>query len=197
LLPPGTDRGDLDQTSLGLDVRWAHHDWIISGEVVVSEFETLAAGDLRTAAADTFDWLVELGALDAELSREGDAKLTGGVTISQGDRHVSADSATYDASERRFNVEGNVEFRSPELRLKGGSGSWNALGTGQFTGAEFEFRDQVGIAVAAVGRDAVSPEDVAGQLGVARGGQQQQYPQPREISRAHDAPSPPAARSRL
>ncbi len=74
----------------------------------------------------------------AELSRQGDAKLTGGVTIVQGDRQVSADSATWDATERRFEVEGDVEFRSPELRLKGGSGSWNALGTGQFTGAEFE-----------------------------------------------------------
>jgi LPS-assembly protein len=74
----------------------------------------------------------------AELSRQGDAKLTGGVTIVQGDRKVSAESATWDATERRFEVEGDVEFRSPELRLKGGSGSWNALGTGQFTGAEFE-----------------------------------------------------------
>ncbi len=73
-----------------------------------------------------------------EVTREGDLALTGGVTISQGDRHVTAESASYDASERRFDVEGDVEFRSPELRLKGGAGSWNALGTGQFTGAEFE-----------------------------------------------------------
>jgi hypothetical protein len=50
LLPAGTDRGDLEQTSVGLDARWAHHNWIISGEFVFSEFETLAAGDLRTAA---------------------------------------------------------------------------------------------------------------------------------------------------
>jgi LPS-assembly protein len=74
----------------------------------------------------------------AEVSRQGDAKLTGGVTIAQGDRQVTAESATYDAAERRFEVEGNVEYRSPELRLRGGSGSWNALGTGQFAGAEFE-----------------------------------------------------------
>ena len=74
----------------------------------------------------------------AEMTREGDAKLTGGVAISQGDREVTAESATYDASERRFEVEGNVEYRSPDVRLKGGTGSWNALGTGKFTGAEFE-----------------------------------------------------------
>ena len=81
---------------------------------------------------------VKIEAGNSEMTREGDAKLSEGVTIIQGERSVSADAATYDASERRFEVEGNVEYRSPDLRLKGGSGSWNALGTGQFTGAEFE-----------------------------------------------------------
>ncbi len=81
---------------------------------------------------------VQVQSGNAEMTREGDAKLAGGVTIVQGEREVSADAATYDASERRFEVEGNVEYRSPDLRLKGGSGSWNALGTSQFTGAEFE-----------------------------------------------------------
>ncbi|MGH6887094.1 MAG: LPS-assembly protein LptD, partial [Geminicoccales bacterium] len=74
----------------------------------------------------------------AEVTREGDAKFTGGVSIVRGEREVSAESATYDASKQRFEVEGDVEYRSPDLRLRGGSGSWNALGTGQFTGAEFE-----------------------------------------------------------
>ncbi|HEY8265628.1 MAG TPA: LPS assembly protein LptD [Steroidobacteraceae bacterium] len=81
---------------------------------------------------------VQVKSGSAEMTREGDAKLTGGVAISQGDREVTAESATYDASERRFEVEGNVEYRSPDIRLKGGTGSWNALGTGKFTGAEFE-----------------------------------------------------------
>jgi len=74
----------------------------------------------------------------AELSREGDAKLTDGVVIRQGTREVSAQSATYDASERRFEVEGDVEYRSPDLRVKGGSGSWDSGGAGQFTGVEFD-----------------------------------------------------------
>jgi len=89
-------------------------------------------------AGNPEDHPIEVKGGSAEVSRQGDAKLTGGVTIVQGDRQVSAESATYDAAERRFQVEGDVEFRSPELRLKGGAGSWNALGTGQFTGAEFE-----------------------------------------------------------
>ena len=97
---------------------------------------TRAADGIDVKGPDELPMQIKSG--HAEMTREGDAKLTGGVTISQGDREVTAESATYDATERRFEVEGDVEFRSPELRLKGGSGSWNALGTGQFTGAEFE-----------------------------------------------------------
>ncbi len=95
------------------------------------------AGDgEEAAAADKLPVQVRSG--NAEMTREGDAKLSGGVTISQGSREVSADSATYDASERRFSAEGDVEYRSPDINLKGSSGSWNALGTGSFKGAEFE-----------------------------------------------------------
>ena len=60
----------------------------------------------------------------------------------QGDRELSAESATYDASDRRFEVEGDVEFHSPDLRLKGGAGEWDASGTGEFTGAEFELPER-------------------------------------------------------
>ncbi len=74
----------------------------------------------------------------AELTREGDASMTDGVVIRQGDRTVRAQSATYDASEQRFDVEGDVEYRSEDLRLKGESGSWNTEGGGRFTGTEFE-----------------------------------------------------------
>ena len=46
----GVDRDDLVQNSLGLDVRWARHDWIISGEMVLTEFETMSSGDLQAAS---------------------------------------------------------------------------------------------------------------------------------------------------
>jgi hypothetical protein len=47
-LSPGVaGRDDLLQSALGVDVRWAHHDWILSGEWIASEFETAAAGDLQ------------------------------------------------------------------------------------------------------------------------------------------------------
>lgn len=47
---PGVDRGDLHQTALGLDARWAHRDLVVTGELVLSEFETPAAGDLQAAS---------------------------------------------------------------------------------------------------------------------------------------------------
>jgi LPS-assembly protein len=91
-----------------------------------------------SGAGDPDEQPIQVKGGNAEMTRGGDAKLSGGVTIVQGEREVTAESATYDASEQRFEVEGDVEYRSPDLRLKGGSGSWNALGTGRFTGAEFE-----------------------------------------------------------
>ena len=35
------ERDDFNQTLTGIDVRWAHHDWIISGEAFFSEFERI------------------------------------------------------------------------------------------------------------------------------------------------------------
>jgi LPS-assembly protein len=87
-------------------------------------------------APDKLPVQVQSGA--AEVSHEGDALLTGGVTVRQGNRTLSADSATYDASEQSFDVEGDVEYRTPEVRLTGSSGSWNAAGGGRFLGADFE-----------------------------------------------------------
>ncbi len=47
---PHGDRDDLLQNTLGVDARWAHHNLIVSGEVVLTEFETPAADDLRAAS---------------------------------------------------------------------------------------------------------------------------------------------------
>jgi hypothetical protein len=46
----GVDRDDLIQQTLGLDVRWAYRDLIISGELITSQFDTPAAGDLRVTS---------------------------------------------------------------------------------------------------------------------------------------------------
>ena len=46
----GVNRSDCIQNTLGLDLRWAHHNLIVSSEIIFSEFETPTAGDLRTAS---------------------------------------------------------------------------------------------------------------------------------------------------
>lgn len=41
VLPSGTDRSDFTQSLVGLDMRWAHHDWILSGEAFYTTYNTL------------------------------------------------------------------------------------------------------------------------------------------------------------
>ncbi len=100
--------------------------------------EPAAPGAVRVPATGSGELPIEVSSGGAELTREGDATLSGGVTVRQGDRTLSAESAVYDASEQSFEVEGAVEYRTPELRLKGTSGSWQTAGGGRFTDAEFE-----------------------------------------------------------
>ncbi|MGJ8677938.1 MAG: hypothetical protein ACSHX0_10510 [Akkermansiaceae bacterium] len=40
-LPAELQRSDFNQSLLGLDLRWAHRDWIISGEAFLAHYETL------------------------------------------------------------------------------------------------------------------------------------------------------------
>lgn len=44
---PGDERGDFHQTLLGIDLRWAHHDWIVSGEAFYAHYNTTHE-DLQT-----------------------------------------------------------------------------------------------------------------------------------------------------
>ena len=81
---------------------------------------------------------IEATSGSAEVSRSGDATLDNGVVVRQGNRRLTARSASYVAATRRFSVEGDVEFRSPDLRLKGNKGYWGADGGGEFTDTEFE-----------------------------------------------------------
>jgi len=95
------------------------------------------AGDaIEIANPDELPIEVTSGAV--ELTRQGNATLSDGVVMRQGNRRLSARSASYDSVSRRFAVDGEVEYQTPDLRLKGSSGSWGADGTGQFSGTEFE-----------------------------------------------------------
>jgi len=97
-----------------------------------------AAGRDVAAITDPKESPIEVTSGSAEVTRQGDARLSDGVVVRQGDRRLSARSATYDSANRRFAVEGDVEFRSPDLRLKGSGGNWGVDGGGEFTGTDFE-----------------------------------------------------------
>ena len=47
-LPIGVSRGDLSYRTAGLDVRWAHRNLIISGELLYSAYDTLEVGTLES-----------------------------------------------------------------------------------------------------------------------------------------------------
>lgn len=98
----------------------------------------VAASADGVAIASPEDLPIQVTSGGAEVTRQGDAKLVDGVVVRQGDRQLRAQSASYDATQRRFDVEGDVEYRAADLLLKGSSGTWNSAGGGRFTGTEFE-----------------------------------------------------------
>lgn len=108
--------------------------WADSGDQ-----EPLPAANSPAAVIPDQDKLpIEATSGSAEVTRAGDATLGDGVVLRQGNRRLTAKSATYVAATRRFTVEGDVEFRTPDLRLKGNKGFWGADSGGQFTDTEFE-----------------------------------------------------------
>ncbi len=78
----------------------------------------------------------------AEVSRAGDAELRDGVTVTQGDARLTAQSATFSAQDRAFTVKGEVQYSDPQLRIKGDSGNWSDTAGGVFRGTEFELPTQ-------------------------------------------------------
>lgn len=80
----------------------------------------------------------EITSAGAEVSRAGDASISGGVLVRQGRRELRAESVAYEAAAGRFSVQGAVEYVAPDLRLKAGGGTWSTDGGGQFDDTEFE-----------------------------------------------------------
>jgi len=40
VLTPGMDRADFTQDLIGVDLRWSHHDWLLSGEFFYASYDT-------------------------------------------------------------------------------------------------------------------------------------------------------------
>ncbi len=111
--------------------------------------------------ADDVEPRIEITSDGAEFSRSGEGRLLGHVVVRQGNRTLTAETATFNAETRDFQVEGSVEYRDPRLRIGGDSGSWSSAAGGVFTGTEFELPERPARGTA--GRLQLSPE---GNLGL-------------------------------
>ena len=93
-------------------------------------------------AAD--DHRIHIDTNDAVLGADGNAVLTGRVTVTQDQRSVSADSVTYDYNADKLDVKGKVDFLDPRLRVRSDSGSYESDGGGNFNEAFFQLMDRNG-----------------------------------------------------
>jgi len=98
------------------------------------------------SASDPTDHLIhiESDAAEASLGPGGQAVLNGGVTVRQDQRSVSADSVIVDRDSGHIGVKGSVDFEDPRLRVRSGSGSYDQVGTADFTDADFQLLDRSG-----------------------------------------------------
>jgi LPS-assembly protein len=94
-------------------------------------------------AADPDDPHINITSDQGDLSRAGDAELSGNVSIQMGQRLLTADKATVDAEKRSVRVQGQVEYLDPTIHVTGRDGQF-ADGAGIFEGAKFELVDGSG-----------------------------------------------------
>ena len=84
---------------------------------------------------------VEISADDATFSETGPSSFSGDVRIVRQGTTVSADSASFDPSTQRFEVDGNVTFDDDTLEIKSSGASFDAAEEkSQFSEASFELK---------------------------------------------------------
>jgi len=111
----------------------------VTPETVVPQALTIAPETLPTGSQ------ILLSADRANLKPDGISTLSGDVTVSYQGRAITADSARYDAQAQEFDVVGNVELISPNLRISGADASFSSLtDDGSFSQASFELLDRNG-----------------------------------------------------
>ncbi len=91
--------------------------------------------------ADPDDDQIKITSDTGELGRDGDALLSGNVTIRTGQRLLTADQAELSSTERRVQLKGRMEYLDPRLHVRGQAGSFVEGAGGTFEGAEFELPD--------------------------------------------------------
>jgi LPS-assembly protein len=93
--------------------------------------------------ADPDDPHIDITSDRGDLSRTGDAELSGNVTIRMGQRLLTSDEATVDSTRRSISVKGRVEYLDPIIHVTGRGAEFES-GAGSFQGAKFELVDGSG-----------------------------------------------------
>ncbi|MEZ5500308.1 MAG: LPS-assembly protein LptD [Steroidobacteraceae bacterium] len=85
---------------------------------------------------------IEIESDRSVLGLNGNATVSGRVTVRQGDREIHADEMEYSQEERALTLRGNIEYEDPLLRLRGRNGNYATTGGADFQGAEFELKQR-------------------------------------------------------
>jgi LPS-assembly protein len=75
---------------------------------------------------------------------DGNAELTGRVSVTQDARRVTADTVNYSGDTGRITVSGAVDFEDPLVRIESDTGSYDQTGGADFKKSTFELLDRPG-----------------------------------------------------
>jgi LPS-assembly protein len=84
------------------------------------------------------DTPIEFEADTLEAKKDGAIEMKGDVVISQGDRQVKTRDATYDTKTQSIEVNSEVEYSDPQLKVTGSGAHVDPAGGATFEGAQFE-----------------------------------------------------------
>ena len=72
--------------------------------------------------------VLEVGALEAEVSATPKASMTGGVLLRQGDKLAGADSARYEPNSRSLLLDGSVRYEDAGTQVESDSAEFSYTG---------------------------------------------------------------------
>jgi LPS-assembly protein len=94
----------------------------------------------ETPAISEFDpnTPIDIDSDSVEATRSGEMLLKGEVTIQQGERTMKTRDAIYNQTTNEFTVENGVDYRDPNLQIRGTGAHLDPSGGATFQGADFE-----------------------------------------------------------
>jgi LPS-assembly protein len=95
-------------------------------------------GAAATEAVASQPITIESDDQDFSFDAEGNARVCGNVEMRQGNRVLRTDCLEYNATTERAKLEGGVEYTDPELKVRGGNGTYSPTLGAQIQGTEFE-----------------------------------------------------------